>query len=61
VDRDDWKWYDEDEMAEDEEEGGKKAGGDFQCPRCTHWLERGTTWCGYCGTVFQAPPAKRKE
>jgi uncharacterized OB-fold protein len=59
LDRDDWKWMDEEDMKEfEEEEGEKKAEGEWQCPRCTHWLAPGAVWCGYCGSTFEEKPKK---
>jgi hypothetical protein len=61
LDRDDWKWFDEDELkGEDDDEEKPKASGEFQCPRCTHWLSTGTAWCAYCGTVLEGGKEKRK-
>ena len=48
--RDDWKYYDDD--AFDEEEAGKPSL-EKQCPRCLHWLPRETTFCSWCGKVFE--------
>ena len=60
MDRDDWKWYDDDDDGAESEEKEKPAE-EFQCPRCTHWLPAGTAWCGYCGNVLEEKRPPRKE
>jgi len=48
--RDDWK---HDEEMWDEKEEEKKPSPEKQCPRCLHWLPRGTPFCSWCGKVFE--------
>lgn len=51
VPRDDWK-YDED-MWDGEDEEKKRISPEKQCPRCSHWLPRESTYCTWCGKVFE--------
>lgn len=49
--RDDWKYYDDEDMGEGEEEK-KPLPPEMQCKNCLHWVERDTVCCPWCGKVF---------
>lgn len=50
--RDDWKYHDDDELSEGEEEK-KDLPPEKQCRHCLHWVSREAPSCVWCGKPFE--------
>ena len=50
--RDDWKYHDDDELSEGEEEK-KYLPPEKQCRHCLHWVSREAPSCVWCGKPFE--------
>ena len=54
MDRDDWKYYDDEDLWDEEDlEREEEERREVQCPHCTRFVDAGSPYCTWCGRPLE--------